>query len=191
MRTFHAKKSRALLYLNQLIGSVTHFVQVRPCHTLTHVTKSGEATMVDVGAKQVTNRIAIAGAKVRVGSQLIQMIRDNELKKGDVLTVAKLAGIMATKKTHDLIPLCHNITISFADVQLKLDDECVVITSEVRCNGRTGVEMEALTAVAVAALTVYDMCKAISHDIIIEEVRLWKKSGGKSLKMILQEQEQL
>jgi len=147
--------------------------------------------MVDVGAKQVTNRIAIAGAKVRVGSQLIQMIRDNELKKGDVLTVAKLAGIMATKKTHDLIPLCHNITISFADVQLKLDDECVVITSEVRCNGRTGVEMEALTAVAVAALTVYDMCKAISHDIIIEEVRLWKKSGGKSLKMILQEQEQL
>ena len=129
----------------------------------------------------MTARIAMAGARVRVGPRLIQMIRDNELKKGDVLTVAKIAGIMAAKKTHNLIPLCHNIAISFADVQLQLDDECVVISSEVRCNDRTGVEMEALTAATVAALTVYDMCKAVSHDISIEEVRLWKKSGGKTL----------
>lgn len=137
--------------------------------------------MVDVEAKNPTKRYASAYAEVYVGNEIIKLIHENNMKKGDVLSVAKLAGIMAAKKTSDLIPLCHNISLSFANVSLVTnhDTGCVQITSDVHCHAKTGVEMEALTAVSVAALTVYDMCKAVSHDICIQNVRLIKKTGGK------------
>lgn len=137
--------------------------------------------MVDVGAKTTTKRQASAYAEVHVGKEIIKLIQENNMKKGDVLSVAKLAGIMAAKKTSELIPLCHNIVLSFADVTLEIDqqDSCVQITSQVSCQAQTGVEMEALTAVTVAALTVYDMCKAVSHNIRITDVKLIEKTGGK------------
>lgn len=138
--------------------------------------------MLDISHKQNTSRYASAYAEVHVGKEIIKLIRENQLKKGDVLSVAKLAGIIAAKKTADLIPLCHNLTLTFTNVNLKIDSvaECVKIVSEIRCYGQTGVEMEALTAVTIAALTVYDMCKAIRHDICIKNVKLIKKTGGKT-----------
>lgn len=171
-----------LLSLPLLAKSATFKVQsLRHCSTLSHVTDSGEAKMVDVGAKYPTKRYASAYAEVHVGNEIIKLIHENNMKKGDVLSVAKLAGIMAAKKTSDLIPLCHNIALAFSDVSLvtNCDTGCIQITSNISCHAKTGVEMEALTAVAVAALTVYDMCKAISHDISIQNVRLIKKTGGK------------
>jgi cyclic pyranopterin phosphate synthase len=148
--------------------------------SLTHIDEKGQAAMVDVGNKDVTTRTAMAQAVVEVGADILYLIEQNSLKKGDILTTAQLAGIMAAKRTSELIPLCHNIPLSHIKVNLKLDknNHSVIITSTARCEGRTGVEMEALTATAVSALTVYDMCKAVSHDIIISEVKLVSKTGG-------------
>ncbi|XP_017843381.2 molybdenum cofactor biosynthesis protein 1 [Drosophila busckii] len=156
-------------------------LQLRKCSSLTHINAQGKAQMVDVAHKASTTRTATAEATVQVGERLTALIAANELKKGDVLSVAQLAGIMGAKQTAQLIPLCHNIAISSVHVEAKLVAEqlCVHLLATVRCTGQTGVEMEALTAVSVAALTVYDMCKAVSHDICVTNVRLLSKSGGK------------
>lgn len=147
---------------------------------LTHVDATGKASMVDVSEKPLTTRQAQAMAKIFVGPNVAELIHSNNLKKGDVLSVAQLAGILGAKRTSDLIPLCHNITITSVKVnaRLDLDNQEVVLEASVRCCGQTGVEMEALTAVSVAALTVYDMCKAVTHDMIIKEIKLMSKSGG-------------
>lgn len=149
---------------------------------LTHVNADGKANMVDVGDKSVTTRTATATGSVYVGYDITKLIQENQMKKGDVLSVAQLAGIIAAKKTADLIPLCHNIPLNSVKVsaELRAEQKSVVITATVKCNGKTGVEMEALTAVSVAALTVYDMCKAVTHDMMIYDIRLLEKSGGKS-----------
>lgn len=149
---------------------------------LSHVDVDGQLHMVDVSRKQSSTREASGRAIVDVGAEVATLIHRNEVKKGDVLAVARLAGIMAAKRTSELIPLCHNIVLSGIDVsaQLNLSDNSVVLVSNVRCLGQTGVEMEALTAVTMAALTVYDMCKAIHHGISIREVHLLRKTGGKS-----------
>ncbi|KAJ7357860.1 Molybdenum cofactor synthesis protein 1 [Desmophyllum pertusum] len=138
--------------------------------------------MVNVGAKKDSNRLAVATAMVYLGPEAFHLVKENKIRKGDVLTVAQLAGIMASKLTPNLIPLCHNIHITHAEVNLELDESkfAVRITGSVNCVGRTGVEMESLTAVTVAALTVYDMCKAVSRDIVISDIKLVKKTGGKS-----------
>lgn len=140
--------------------------------------------MVDVSKKNTTKRCAKARGIVEIGSTVCQLIIDNGMKKGDVLLVAKISGIIAAKKTSHLIPLCHSLELTHVDVDLKLDDEknIIIITSEVGCTGKTGVEMEALTAVSVAALTVYDMCKAAASpdELKIREIELIKKTGGKS-----------
>ncbi|XP_078592979.1 molybdenum cofactor biosynthesis protein 1-like [Branchiostoma floridae x Branchiostoma japonicum] len=151
-----------------------------PGARLTHTDEAGNAKMVDVGHKDSTRRTASAAAAVMLGADAFALVKDNKMKKGDVLTVAQLAGIMAAKNTSNLIPLCHNIPISKVDVRLHLDpsQHAVHIVSEVSTTGKTGVEMEALTAVAVAALTVYDMCKAVTHSITIENIHLVSKTGG-------------
>lgn len=148
---------------------------------LTHTDAQGRATMVDVGGKVPTCRTATARATVNLGPTAFRLLRDNQLAKGDALVVAQLAGIMASKQTSALIPLCHPLPLDHASVTFDLDEpqNTVVITATCRTTGRTGVEMEALTAVSVAALTVYDMCKAVSHDIIITDVKLVSKTGGK------------
>lgn len=138
--------------------------------------------MVNVGEKSSTQREAVAAGRVLVNKQTFALIRTGGCKKGDVLTVAQLAGIMGAKRTPELIPLCHPILISGVDVKLTLEENpCrVEIQATVKCAGQTGVEMEALTAVSAAALTVYDMCKAVQRDMVIDRIRLLKKSGGKS-----------
>lgn len=147
---------------------------------LTHVDQSGKASMVDVGEKPVTRRSAAASARVLLGKKVFDLVRSNSLGKGDVLTTSELAGIMAAKHTATLIPLCHNIVIDKVKVALELDEanHAVRIRTEAHCTGKTGVEMEALTAASVAALTVYDMCKAVSHDITITDLQLDHKAGG-------------
>ncbi|KAM9317364.1 molybdenum cofactor biosynthesis protein 1 isoform 1-T1 [Gastrophryne carolinensis] len=147
---------------------------------LTHVDQSGKVSMVDVGAKPDTSRTAVASAVVRLGPKVFHMVQSNQLKKGDVLTVAHIAGIQGAKLTSQLIPLCHNVPLSQVNISLKLDSTRFVVTIAAECRtfGKTGVELEALTAVSVAALTVYDMCKAVTHDIVIEEVKLESKTGG-------------
>ncbi|KAG9505691.1 hypothetical protein J7337_002663 [Fusarium musae] len=149
---------------------------------LTHVSASGEARMVSISDKTATSRIAKAACTVRFSnSTAIELIRDNQMKKGDVLGVARIAGIMASKRTPDLIPLCHPISISKAAVDLDVrGDDRVEIVATVTCAGKTGVEMEALTAASTAALTVYDMCKAVDKGMIIEGLRVVLKDGGKS-----------
>ena len=149
---------------------------------LTHFNEAGEAHMVDVSAKDVTQRVAVAEGTVRMQPATLRAIRDGAAAKGDVLGVARLAGIMAAKRTSDLIPLCHPLPLTAVEVELTADAEAsaVHITATVRTTGRTGVEMEALTAVSVAALTVYDMCKAVDRGMVVEAVRLKHKSGGKS-----------
>ncbi len=146
----------------------------------THFNEQGRAKMVDVGEKPVTVRTAIAAARVLVNRKTFELIRSGGMKKGDVLTVAQVAGVMGAKHTPDLIPMCHPILIDGIDMQLSLDEECcsIEIRAEVSCGGRTGVEMEALTAVSAAALTVYDMCKAVQKDMLITDVRLLEKTGG-------------
>lgn len=146
----------------------------------THFNDQGRARMVDVGEKDVTHREAVAAARVLVNRETFDLIRSGGVKKGDVLTVAQVAGIMGAKRTPELIPMCHPVQISGVDLRLTLDEtRCSVeITAAVRCDGRTGVEMEALTAVSAAALTVYDMCKAVQRDMVITDVRLLSKSGG-------------
>jgi len=150
--------------------------------SLTHLDESGSARMVDVSAKADTERIAIAGGEVVMESETLRLIREGLIKKGDVLTVARIAAIMAAKRTADLIPLCHPIALTHIDVDLTPDDanHRVLIRATVRTTGKTGVEMEALTAVSVAALTIYDMAKAVDRGMQIENIRLIEKHGGKS-----------
>ncbi|XP_061326878.1 molybdenum cofactor biosynthesis protein 1 isoform X3 [Pezoporus flaviventris] len=152
----------------------------RASDSLTHTDEEGRATMVDVGGKSDSRRSAVAVAVVHLGEKAFGMVRQNQVKKGNVLAVAQVAGIQGAKLTSQLIPLCHNIPLNHVEVSLSLDEDryAVVIRSACQTWGRTGVEMEALTAVSLAALTVYDMCKAVTHDIVIEEVRLLSKTGG-------------
>lgn len=149
---------------------------------LTHVDESGKATMVNVIDKTESKRIAVSRGHVLVGPQITKLIAGNLMKKGDVLTIAQVAGIMAAKSTSNLIPLTHNIALSSVKVEVKLNEEQhrVDIQATVECFGKTGVEIEALTAVSIACLTVYDMCKAVSHDIKINDIQLIEKRGGKS-----------
>jgi cyclic pyranopterin monophosphate synthase len=147
---------------------------------LTHIDETGAARMVDVSAKAETVREATAKGRVVMQAATRALIGDGKAAKGDVLAVARLAGIMAAKRTAELIPLCHPLALSSVVVDLVLEDEAVEITATVRTTSRTGVEMEALTAVSVAALTVYDMVKAVDRSMRIEEVRVVRKSGGKS-----------
>ncbi len=149
---------------------------------LTHLDKSGAARMVDVGQKPDTERTAVAGGEVTMQAETLRLIRDGAIKKGDVLTVARIAGIMAAKRTAELIPLCHPLALTHIDVDLTLDETAnrVIIRAMARTTGKTGVEMEALTAATVAALTVYDMAKAVDRGMHIQNVRLLEKHGGKS-----------
>jgi cyclic pyranopterin phosphate synthase len=147
---------------------------------LTHLNAAGEAHMVDVGAKAVTSRVAVAGGRINMGPQALAAIREGAVKKGDVLATARIAGIMAAKKTSELIPLCHPIAISAVAVELVLEADGVAVTATVSTAGQTGVEMEALTAASVALLTVYDMAKALDRGMVVEGVRLLEKRGGKS-----------
>ena len=149
---------------------------------LTHLDETGRARMVDVGYKPDTERIAIARGEVHMKKETLDLIRAGQIKKGDVLTVAQIAGITASKRTSDLIPLCHPLPLSSIDVDLALDDALpgVAITAIVKTTGKTGVEMEALTAVSVAALTVYDMAKAAEKTMRIQNIRLIEKHGGQS-----------
>jgi cyclic pyranopterin phosphate synthase len=149
---------------------------------LTHIDESGQAKMVDVGAKPDTERLAIAAGEVQISPVTLDLIRKGLMKKGDVLTVAKIAGIMGAKKTSELIPLCHPIALTQIEVDLQLDDGLpgVSITASARTVGKTGVEMEALTAVSVAALTIYDMIKAVERTARIQNIRLLEKHGGRS-----------
>lgn len=147
---------------------------------LTHFNDDGDPHMVDVGDKNVTTRRAVAGAVMTLLPETLTLIRDGGHKKGDVLQIAQLAGIMAAKKTADLIPLCHPLSLSHVNVDITIEDDHLTITAECRLDGKTGVEMEALTAVSVAALTVYDMCKAVDRGMVISDIRLHHKSGGAS-----------
>jgi len=148
--------------------------------TLTHLDKNGAARMVDVSAKAETAREATAKGRVRMQPETLALIRDGAAPKGDVLAAARLAGIFAAKRTSDLIPLCHPLPLTALEVDLVLSDTSVEITATVRSTGRTGVEMEALTAVSIAALTLYDMVKSADRGMVIEAIRLTHKSGGKS-----------
>jgi cyclic pyranopterin monophosphate synthase len=149
---------------------------------LSHVDKQGRAQMVDVGDKQVTAREAIATGTVRMKSEVLRMIVAGQIPKGDVLAVARVAGIMAAKKTPELIPLCHPLPITSVSVDFAPDEArgTIAIEARVRVEGKTGVEMEALTAVSVAALTIYDMCKAADKGMVVSDICLRKKTGGKS-----------
>jgi cyclic pyranopterin phosphate synthase len=149
---------------------------------LSHLDDAGRAHMVDVGSKPETDRVAIARGEVQMKPETLALIRAGNIKKGDVLTVAQLAGIMGAKRTSELIPLCHPIPLTKLDVELDLDDSLpgVRITASARSTGKTGVEMEALTAVSVAALTVYDMAKAVEKTMRIQNIRLIEKHGGQS-----------
>ena len=149
---------------------------------LNHFNQRGEAHMVDVGDKEVTQRIAVAEGFIRMQAETVQRILQGAHKKGDVLAVARVAGVMASKRTADLIPLCHPLQLSHVDIQLNVDEKeqfvhCVV---EVKTAGKTGVEMEALTAVQVTLLTIYDMCKAMDRGMMMTDIGLVKKVGGKS-----------
>ena len=147
---------------------------------LTHINDQGNARMVDISEKQDTARTAVAQGKVIVDKETMQLIRNGYIKKGDVLSVAQVAGITAAKKTFDLIPMAHIIPLTFANIEYSFDDTSIYIESTVKTLGKTGAEMEALTAVSVCALTIYDMCKAVQKDIRIEGIMLKYKSGGKS-----------
>ena len=149
---------------------------------LTHFDDNGNPSMVDINAKENTVRVAIATGKVTMKSETLQKILDIKIKKGDVLSVAKLAGIMAAKKTDQLIPLCHSIPLSYVNIDLEPDikNSCIKIKAEASLVGKTGVEMEALTAVSVASLTIYDMCKSVDREMVISDIKLIHKSGGKS-----------
>ena len=149
---------------------------------LTHINDQGRAKMVDVSSKEETLREAEAYGSVYMKRETLNRIKEGTIKKGDVLSVAQVAGIMASKKTSDIIPMCHPIMISGCDINFNLnfDENKVEITATVKTTGQTGVEMEALTAVAAAGLTIYDMCKAIDREMIVSDIMLMKKSGGKS-----------
>lgn len=162
--------------------NVTNDLQKEPFSGLTHIGGKGEAQMVDVSSKDTTKRVAIASCKVILGQKAFDLVSADQMDKGDVLGVAKIAGICGAKQTSSLIPLCHNINLSHVHVDLTLNphDLSIEIKGQAACTGKTGVEMEALTAVTIAGLTVYDMCKAASKDIVITDIRLEHKTGGKS-----------
>ena len=147
---------------------------------LTHIDEHGRARMVDTSDKVVTTRCAIASARVLMSAETIKAVRDNQTPKGDPLETARLAGVMAAKRTAELIPLCHPLPLTYVDVRAELHETGVYLEAEVRTNAQTGVEMEALAAVSVASLTVYDMCKALDKSMIISDIRLELKTGGKS-----------
>ncbi len=149
---------------------------------LTHLDADGKASMVDVGSKNETHRIAKAKGRIYMAAQTLKLISDGAVKKGDVFSVARIAGIMAAKKTADLIPLCHPLGLDNVQVNLScnMKEFCVEIEALASCTGKTGIEMEALTAVNLAALTIYDMCKAVDKNMIISDIKLTHKSGGKS-----------
>lgn len=173
---------------SQKMAEVSHLITKEALHKeeplsgLTHVDNKGEAQMVDITSKGITDRVAVASCKVILGQKVFDLVSANQIEKGDVLGVAKIAGIYGAKHTSNLIPLCHNINLSHVHLDLTLNprDLSVEIEGQAMTTGKTGVEMEALTAVTVAGLTVYDMCKAASKDIVITDVRLERKSGGKS-----------
>jgi cyclic pyranopterin monophosphate synthase len=147
-----------------------------------HFNESGRAHMVDVTEKHVTAREAVAAGRVLVNRETFELIKTGGMRKGDVLATAQIGGIMGAKRTSDIIPMCHPVFITGVDVQFELDEKnlSVNITATAKCSGVTGVEMEALTAVSIAALTIYDMCKAVQKDMVIDNIRLLKKTGGKS-----------
>jgi cyclic pyranopterin phosphate synthase len=149
---------------------------------MTHTDDSGKASMVDVSKKKDTKRFAVARGRVYAKKETLVQIEDNKIKKGDVLAVARIAGIMAAKRVEELIPLCHNLLIDAIGVDIKINrkESCLDITCSVTSTGKTGVEMEALTGTSIAALTIYDMCKAIDRGITISEIQLIEKRGGKS-----------
>ena len=149
---------------------------------LTHFNENGRARMVDVSEKSPSVRVAVAAGRVRMRPETLALVKSGGMKKGDVLGTAQIAGIMAAKRTAELIPMCHPLALSGIDLDFTLNaaDPAVEITATVKCAGVTGVEMEALTAVSAAALTVYDMCKAAQKDMVITDIRLLRKSGGKS-----------
>lgn len=146
----------------------------------THFNDQGRAKMVNVGEKPVSRRTAVAAGRVLVSESTFALIKSGGMKKGDVLTVAQIAGVMGAKRTPDIIPMCHPILMDGVNLELSLDESrmSVEIKATVSCDGRTGVEMEALTAVSTAALTVYDMCKAVQKDMVITDIRLLSKTGG-------------
>ncbi|MCI8885865.1 MAG: cyclic pyranopterin monophosphate synthase MoaC [Dorea sp.] len=148
----------------------------------THFDQDGNAVMVDVSGKEITERTALAKGKIRVSKEVFDAVAGQKVKKGDVLTVAQVAGIMGTKKTAELIPMCHYLNLTNSKVVFRMDPEALVIEvfCQVKTEGRTGVEMEALTGVSTALLTVYDMCKAIDKRMVIEDIHLCEKTGGKS-----------
>ena len=150
--------------------------------TLSHVDDEGRARMVDVSAKSPTARTAVARGRVLVGEEAFGLVRANKIRKGDVLTVAQIAGIFGAKQTSRLIPLCHDVLLEGVDLDLELNEEAFAIDvrAYVKTTGPTGVEMEALTAVSVAALTIYDMCKSVSREIVVTDVQLLAKTGGQS-----------
>jgi cyclic pyranopterin phosphate synthase len=149
---------------------------------LTHFDQDGAAHMVDVGAKSVTERMALAKGEIRMSAETLALIKQGRAKKGDVLGVARLAGIMAAKKTPDLIPLCHGIALASVQIDFSLDEQAnrISIAATCKATDRTGVEMEAMVAVSVAALTIYDMCKSADRSMRIGDIRLTRKTGGKS-----------
>ena len=149
---------------------------------LTHIDKDGNAKMVDISKKNNSNRVAIAYGFIELNNATIDLIKVGNLKKGDVLTVAKIAGIQASKKTSSLIPLCHNINLDSINIEFRISNKenKIYCQSTVGCSGKTGVEMEALTAVSIALLTIYDMCKASDKNMVISEIKLVEKHGGKS-----------
>ena len=147
---------------------------------ISHLNKKGEAHMVNIGEKEISKRCAIAEGIVRVESTTIEKIKKDKLPKGDLFGTARIAGIMAAKKTSELIPLCHNLLISSVKIEIKLVKNDIYVLSSVKCDGKTGVEMEALTAVSVASLTIYDMCKSVDREMVISDIKLIHKSGGKS-----------
>jgi len=149
---------------------------------LTHVDSEGKASMVNVGGKDDTVRRAVAEGSIFIGEEAFKMVEENKIKKGDVLTVSQIAGIMGAKATSSLIPLCHPLLLNNISLDLTMDEDnlAVKVRASVECRGKTGVEMEALTAVTVSLLTVYDMCKAVTKDMVIKDVRLVTKTGGKS-----------
>ena len=156
-------------------------IQSTAMNRLSHFDAQGASRMVDVGDKEITVRRARASGRVRMATETVAAIRDRRITKGDVLEVARLAGVMGTKRTADLVPLCHPLPLDAVTVSFSFpDDETLAIEAEVRATARTGVEMEALVAVSTAALTIYDMCKAIDRTMVIERVQLEEKSGGRS-----------
>ena len=149
---------------------------------LTHFNQAGEAHMVDVGEKPISHRVAVAGGRIRMQTETLQLIQSGGHKKGDVLGIARIAGIMAAKKTADLVPLCHPLSLTSVEMEFEIEQAPAAIycTATVETRGQTGVEMEALTAVQIALLTIYDMCKAVDRGMTLQDIGLLKKAGGKS-----------